>query len=108
MTDSLDDTAFAKGQQADSNDLGDPRDPSKSYEPNWIPEFKKQIDSVILITEDSVQRINERVQRAENILGINTEQASVQQIIAFDGAVRPEPYKGYEQSVVYSCRWLRP
>jgi hypothetical protein len=52
MRESLDDAAFARGQKVDSNDLGDPRDPSQSAEPNWIPEFKQKIDFVILITAE--------------------------------------------------------
>jgi hypothetical protein len=99
MKETLDDAAFARGQKADSYDLGDPRDPSQSAEPNWIPEFKEQLDFVILITGETSHRLTERLQRVETILGINTDKASVRQIIALEGNVRPEPHKGHEQSV---------
>jgi hypothetical protein len=99
MTESLDDAAFARGQKADSSDLGDPRDPSQSAEPNWIPEFKEQIDFVILITAETSPSLTERLQRVETILGMNTDKASVRQIIALEGNVRPGPNKGHEQSV---------
>ena len=99
MTESLDDAAFAKGQKADSKDLGDPRDPSRSAEPNWIPEFKQQIDFVVLITGDSTERITERIRGVETVFGINTDHGSVRQIIALEGNLRPGPKKGFEQSV---------
>ena len=80
--------------------MGDPRDPSKSSDPNWIPEFKEKIDLLIMVTGDSFEGIAGRVEGIERIFGITTEQSSVKQIIALDGNVRPGIHKGHEQSVL--------
>jgi len=77
--------------------LGDPRDPSASSEPDWIDEFKEKIDLVILITGDSSERIDDRAQGIEDIFGLNTAEASLRQVIALNGKVRPGEHKGHEQ-----------
>jgi deferrochelatase/peroxidase EfeB len=98
--DDLDDESFQRGQKAESKHLGDPRDPARSSEPNWAPEFRQTIDFVILITGETKEHLAERMQEIERIFGIGTPNPSVKQVIAIQGSVRPGSEKGHEQCVL--------
>lgn len=82
----------------DSEALGDPgaRD-INGFEPNWEPEFKKQIHGVFLVAGDSRASVNRKISDVEAIFGVKTNNASINLIIRVTGDVRPGKVSAHEQ-----------
>nr|UQK85149.1 dye decolorizing peroxidase [uncultured fungus] len=103
LTEDINDAAFTKGQLNDARPtsdltkpgLGDPFD-ELSRDPKWIPEFKKQIDLVILISGNCEEGLEERAAEIRQFFGVGTPQQSIEQIYQLQGNVRPEPENGHE------------
>jgi Dyp-type peroxidase family len=90
------DELFKKGQKIEAISLGDPPDPHKATEPDWLPEFKETIDLIILVTGDNKERVEERVNRINKIFALGTETSCLKTVITLDGAVREGKEKGHE------------
>jgi hypothetical protein len=93
----LKDDLFKAGQKSQFKDLGDPADPKKPSEPDWIPELRGKIDWVIATTGVSPEHLNGRQERIKAILKVGTKEASLEQVLELNGKVRPGKEKGHEQ-----------
>ncbi|KAJ7826287.1 fungal peroxidase [Mycena olivaceomarginata] len=86
VTDSLGDSAFAGGQFADLNSLGDPGST------NWVPEFAGTgIHGVFLFASDTVDNIDSAVSSLESDLG-----DSITRVYSLQAAARPGSEAGHE------------
>ena len=88
---------FLVGQEQDAiNNLGDPRQ-SDGTTPAWDEHFLQDLHGLILIAGDSHATIEKKKAEIELIFRVNTPTASVKEIIAIRGDVRPGKEAGHEQ-----------
>lgn len=98
MTEDIGDAVFTAGMLADAQDLGDMGSTSASgFKPDWIPEFKKQMDGVILVAGDGHRTVNQQIQNIRTIFSIGHPDASVDIVLNLSGDVRPGAESGHEQ-----------
>ena len=88
---------------ADAKNLGDPGTTSSSntFNPNWDPEFKKDIHGVILVTGDSHVTVDEKLTQILKIFSFGSQNATIHEIKRAVGDVRPGAEKGHEQCVLF-------
>ncbi|RYP39148.1 hypothetical protein DL767_002328 [Monosporascus sp. MG133] len=84
------DDGFTKGQFADAKELGDDLKQSSS-DPDWIPEFRKAIDGVLLVAGDGEPRVHRHLSEALALLG-----GIVEKVLHLVGHVRPGKEAGHE------------
>lgn len=94
IKDNLGDAAFSGGMLSDARALGDR---FKNKSPAWDPEFKKEIDGVILVTGQTIAAIEQQLHNVKSIFLGGTP--SIQEIVTLSGKVRPGKEKGHEQYV---------
>lgn len=84
--DSIGDRAFADGQLADADLLGDEgqSDDAGNFDPNWETAFKGEIHGVLLIAGESWKTVNATVKETLQLFG-----KSIRVVYTLKGAVRP-------------------
>jgi len=93
----LTDTAFIQGQRLDSENLGDPgTGTGPTFQPNWLPEFKKDLHGVIVFTGDRHDTVDEKKAEVLRIFGVPGPQPSILIITTIVGDVRPGKEAGHE------------
>ncbi len=98
INDDLGDTAFNKGQLADSQSLGDPRTPGRdnTFTPDWIKEFKNPVHGVIIISGDSDLSVEATHRVVTCVFNIGFR-PTLHKVRTLKGVVRPNDQKGHEQ-----------
>ena len=87
---------------AGAKDLGDlGKSSGNTFDPDWLPAFKQDIDGLILITGDSHATVNEKLGEIEGIFAVGKKDASIHEIIRIVGDVRPGKESGHELFVAY-------
>ncbi|KAH0001952.1 hypothetical protein KCU78_g14625, partial [Aureobasidium melanogenum] len=98
MTEDIGDAVFTGGMLADAQNLGDTGSTTASrFEPDWIPEFKKQMDGVILVAGDGHRTVDQQIQHINTIFSIGGSSASIDMVLKLSGDVRPGAESGHEQ-----------
>lgn len=98
MPDDIGDAVFTAGMLADAQNLGDTGSTSASgFNPDWIPEFKKQMDGVFLVAGDGHHTVNQQIQHIRTIFGVGHSDASIDVVLNLSGDVRPGSESGHEQ-----------
>lgn len=84
---------------ADAETLGDPgtKPSSGPFDPDWKPEFKKDIHGLILVAGDSRTTTHEKLEQVTRIFKLGEHHASVRKIFQIIGDVRPGKEAGHEQ-----------
>ncbi|PIL30378.1 hypothetical protein GSI_07563 [Ganoderma sinense ZZ0214-1] len=97
MNDDIGDTAFTKGQLADSKSLGDPGASGKddTFTPDWITQFKNPIHGVIIISGDSHLSVDAAHTTVSSIFNIGF-QPTLHEALTLKGSIRPGDQKGHE------------
>ena len=103
IKDAIGDDSFEKGMLAQAEALGDKgtKPASGTFNPDWLPAFKKEIHGLILITGDSHQTVNTTMSQIKNIFSVGTPKAVVHEVLHLVGDVRPGKEKGHEQFVPF-------
>jgi len=90
INDKIEDDPFEAGMLADASALGDKGTTSASgFDPAWVPAFKQEIHSVILVTGDCPSTTHEKLNEIKEIFKVITPAASIHKVIDIDGVVRP-------------------
>lgn len=86
---------------ANAQSLGDKGATSASgtFDPDWLPAFKKDIHGLLLVTGDSHETANEVMSQIKNMFSVGTPKAIVHEVLSLIGDVRPGKEKGHEQYV---------
>ncbi|RYP13153.1 hypothetical protein DL765_007028 [Monosporascus sp. GIB2] len=84
------DDGFTNGQFADAKELGDDLKPSSS-DPNWVPEFQKAIDGVLIVAGESKHSVHKHLSKTLAVLD-----GTVKEVINLFGHVRPGNEEGHE------------
>jgi len=88
---------FLQGQLADSQSLGDPGTGSgNTFQPNWLPEFKKQLHGIFVFTGDNHDRADQKKAQVLKIFGIPGPKPSITIVTSITGDVRPGKEAGHE------------
>jgi len=96
----LADTAYLGGQRSDAENLGDPgAGTGPNFEPNWLPEFKKDLHGVIVFTGDRHHTVNEKKDQVLHIFGVPGPKPSILVVTTITGDVRPGKEAKHEQLV---------
>ncbi|KAG9599849.1 hypothetical protein KCU77_g3591, partial [Aureobasidium melanogenum] len=97
MIEDIGDAVFTAGMLADAQNLGDTGSTSASrFEPDWIPEFKNQMDGVILVAGDGHRTVDQQVQHIKTMFSVEGSNASIDIILKLSGDVRPGAESGHE------------
>ncbi|KAG9671890.1 hypothetical protein KCU99_g7402, partial [Aureobasidium melanogenum] len=98
MTEDIGDAVFTAGMLADAQNLGDTGSTSASrFEPYRIPEFKKQMDGMILVAGDGHRTVDQQIQHINTIFSVGGSSASIDMVLKLSGDVRPGAESGREQ-----------
>ena len=93
MTDDIKDDGFTAGMLKDAESLGDEGTNSNGkFDPAWLPEFKGEIDGVIVVAGNSQENVRRHLSEALAIL-----RQSIKEVINIIGHVRPGKEDGHEQ-----------
>jgi Dyp-type peroxidase family len=84
------DDGFTKGQFSDAKELGDDLKPSTN-DPDWIPEFQKEIDGVIIVAGDCKNNVQEHLSKALSCFG-----NAIGEVLHLFGHTRPGAEDGHE------------
>ncbi len=63
-----------------------------SENPDWVPEFRKEIDGVIIVAGDCQHSVNKKLHKALDVLG-----STVKEVLNLSGHSRPGKEDGHEQ-----------
>ncbi|KAL9609257.1 MAG: hypothetical protein Q9167_005958 [Letrouitia subvulpina] len=98
ITDQIGDKTFNAGMLADAENLGDPgtKPSSGPFDPDWKPEFKKEIHGMILVAGDSRTTTHEKMEQVTKIFKVGEHDASIHRIFQIIGDVRPGKEQGHE------------
>ncbi|KAG9765642.1 hypothetical protein KCU73_g334, partial [Aureobasidium melanogenum] len=84
MTEDIGDAVFTGGMLADAQNLGDTGSTTASrFEPDWIPEFKKQMDGVILVAGDGHRTVDQQIQHINTIFSVGGPSASIDMVLSY-------------------------
>lgn len=98
--DEIGDSVFNAGMLADAENLGDKGTKSSgAFDPEWVPEFKKEIHGVILVTGDNRTTVKERLEEIMDIFSVGEEDATIHKVLSLVGDVRPGALSAHEQFV---------
>lgn len=93
VADTISDTAFIGGMLNDATaNLGDQLS-------NWTPEFKNDIDGLIMITGDRHSTVEKRLAEVKKIFLVGETNATIHQVLSVVGDVRKGHESGHEQFV---------
>ena len=103
IKDVIGDDSFEKGMLAQAEALGDKgtKPASGTFDPDWLPAFKKEIHGLILVTGDCHQTVNTTMSEIKKIFSVGTPNAVIHEVLHLVGDVRPGKEKGHEQFVPF-------
>ena len=92
-TDDIKDDGFTAGMLPDAESLGDDGKSSNGkFEPDWLPDFERDIDGVVLVAGHNHHGVKEQLDEVLAIL-----QHSVREVFNIFGHVRPGKEDSHEQ-----------